>query len=1262
MGSFPYHKLYSAKAVYEFHVAKNLRLKYQFDKSLFSINGDLIIANFRLARELSNKINEKRKSEGKNDHLITAGLINAVGLMHEIFHFLIRWYEEKENPGVLKRTLNSLYQHLGEKELDQVFLKYVEEFPPLDVHLGKITAEDYLSSSTNDKPNNEIVLEELILLQLENINPAGKLLEEFYSDKNISEKTKYIELLDEAENYLTTEKTLGSEKLPLIQFLRKPIITNPHNLEGQLDYILTKWGVYVHDVFRKRILSGKDLIQEDIKLFIQHGGGEKGTPPVPDFKQLKDYYEYLKSKLKSGAELSDYESAFYHSEYEKFTLDTDWMPKVVMIAKNSYVWLDQLSKKYRRHIHRLDQIPDEELDRLASWNFTALWFIGIWERSSASKKIKHITGNVEAISSAYSLYDYVIANELGGEEAFQNLKERAWKRGIRIASDMVPNHTGIYSKWVVEKPDYFIQTSYPPFPGYSFTGPNLSDDDRVEIRIEDKYYSRQDAAVVFQRRDRYTGDVRYIYHGNDGTHMPWNDTAQLNLLIPEVRESLIQTIMHVARKFPIIRFDAAMTLAKKHYQRLWFPVPGTGGAIPSRSDFAMSRQDFDKAMPNEFWRELVDRINSEMPNTLLLAEAFWLMEGYFVRTLGMHRVYNSAFMHMLMKEENDKYHDLIKNTLDFNPEILKRYVNFMSNPDEETAVNQFGKGDKYFGIAMLMVTLPGLPMFGHGQIEGFAEKYGMEYKRAYYDENVDEYLVHRHEQEIFPLMKKRYLFAQVADFEFFEFIDEFGNINFNVFAFTNRFGNEKAFVIFNNAYAECKGTINYSVPKSVTVKDGSKYLAKTKLGDALQLKYDYKFFYICRDHKTNLEHLFSGKDILDHGFFLHLQGYQYKVFMDFREVYDTNGIYEKLYHWLQGRGVPSIENAIKEHKLIPVNRVFDELFSEQIFNEVNSFCFESEKSKRKSLTPANALTKTENLIAEINRIENIPLSKEEIIKKLKDDLLGVKYFSTNWNKALQETKTRKSLAEINNSLTIFNSNAVQNRQVLFILNFIKHLNGANSHKHDNENLFDRLWIGKKLSGLFDTFHFSHDIKERNIGLIRCLSFHSELLNLELDGKKNKKVRSQKEKISAKGRSVAQGKNDKTEFNFEAVILNQIFESYLIRDYLNYNEYDGIFYYSKERFENLMDWLFTLNTISFAAKLLANESLFKKKTVKKRKSVYKDEDKDEDEDKDNDKDEDLRKRILSQIKKNYEFFNNFKKASDEAGYKVEDLIKSFENKN
>jgi hypothetical protein len=178
-----------------------------------------------------------------------------------------------------------------------------------------------------------------------------------------------------------------------------------------------------------------------------------------------------------------------------------------------------------------------------------------------------------------------------------------------------------------------------------------------------------------------------------------------------------------------------MTLAKKHIERLWYPEPGQGGAIPSRAEHAMSKAAFDAAMPVEFWREVVDRVAAEVPDTLLLAEAFWLMEGYFVRTLGMHRVYNSAFMNMLRDEKNADYRLVVKDTLEFDPEILKRYVNFMSNPDEKTAVDQFGTGDKYFGIATLMATMPGLPMIGHGQVEGFAEKYGMEFRRAYWDEH-----------------------------------------------------------------------------------------------------------------------------------------------------------------------------------------------------------------------------------------------------------------------------------------------------------------------------------------------------------------------------------------------------------------------------------------------------------------------------------------------------------------------------------------------
>jgi hypothetical protein len=90
------------------------------------------------------------------------------------------------------------------------------------------------------------------------------------------------------------------------------------------------------------------------------------------------------------------------------------MPRLVLLAKNTLVWLDQLSKQYKKPITRLDQIPDEELDLLASRGFTGLWLIGLWERSQASARIKQMCGNPDAVSSAYSLARYEIANEIGG--------------------------------------------------------------------------------------------------------------------------------------------------------------------------------------------------------------------------------------------------------------------------------------------------------------------------------------------------------------------------------------------------------------------------------------------------------------------------------------------------------------------------------------------------------------------------------------------------------------------------------------------------------------------------------------------------------------------------------------------------------------------------------------------------------------------------------------------------------------------------------
>ena len=887
---------------YGYLVSQEAWLRYHFDHFPLDRSATRSVQRVQAARLLADRVNAHRDFAQPGTQPARAGEVLAMGLLTDILRYVATLYCAVSYPGVAQQGIEWVRQQTNDATVERPAPMFVGLYPPLSVREGTHNADDFLRGASAALTHREAVALEMILLRLSVENTALKHYRELFDDTALEKACGYCTLIEYLHAFFSTQPPFPDTDQTLDALLRAPMKSSPDSIMGQLDYIRTHW----------RTLLPMDLLEE---LELAHGvlkeeNAMRGLGPGP--------LEALRFGI-HGEDMG-------YEEFEAFSVDKDWMPNLVLIAKCVYVWLDQLSKKHERHIHRLDQIPNEELDRLARWGFTGLWLIGLWERSEASRTIKRIMGNPEAAASAYSLYDYDIAADLGGEEAYLDLKQRAEQRGIRLASDMVPNHMGIYSRWVIEHPDWFVQSTHPPFPGYQFTGTNLSSDERVGLYIEDGYWEHRDAAVVFKRVDHWTGDTRYIYHGNDGTSMPWNDTAQLNFMLPEVREAVAQTILHVARKFSVIRFDAAMTLAKRHYQRLWFPKPGDAGAIPSRAEHGMSKAEFDAAFPKEFWRDVVDRVAQEAPDTLLLAEAFWLMEGYFVRTLGMHRVYNSAFMNMLKMEDNAKYRQTIKNVLEFSPEVLQRFVNFMNNPDEDTAEAQFGKGDKYIGVAALMVTMPGLPMFGHGQIEGFCEKYGMEYRRAYWDEKVDEGLVYRHEREIFPLMRKRHLFSGAHQFAFFDFETPEGWVDENVYAYANRSGDEGALVVYNNAYQATRGSLRMSTPSNKGAADQPE-LHRLTPAEALQLNTSETTYYICRDYRTGLEYLHYARDIAAHGLYFELSGYQYYALLDWREVNDFDCSWGRLHGKLNGAGVPSVQEAYLEMNLASIIEPFCDMMT-----------------------------------------------------------------------------------------------------------------------------------------------------------------------------------------------------------------------------------------------------------------------------------------------------------------------------------------------
>lgn len=1096
----------------EFHISRQSRDLYQFDQQLYAFDGNVIFANFHAVRLFVQKMNQKRDLLHYPEQAIKAGQVNALGLIDEILHYVLSLYRQQVNPLVFAEALTWLEERLGAPAVDKALLAFTRQFPPLNVYLQAETEEQYLAGKAKDgTPTRQTTLEEMLMLWVTNKNPASAPYQELFDDQTLQAWTSYRAIIEELYQYFETQPPFGPDQENLMDMLRSPAIAVPHSLTGQLEYIRSRWGNLLGS-YLYRLLSSLDLLKEEEKLSFTG----PGPIAIPTYDRLGDR--------------------------ENFSPDRDWMPRLVMVAKNTYVWLSQLSDKYDTSITRLDQIPDQELDTLAHWGYTGLWLIGLWERSLASARIKQLCGNPEAISSAYSLYSYEIAADLGGEEAYRNLRDRAWQRGIRLASDMVPNHMAIDSWWVVEHPEWFLSLPYAPFPSYTFNGPNLSSDARASIYLEDHYYTRSDAAVVFKRVDHQNGSTQYIYHGNDGTSMPWNDTAQLNYLNPDVREQVIQTILAVARRFPIIRFDAAMTLAKKHYQRLWFPEPGSGGDIATRAEHGMTREQFDALFTNEFWRDVVERVAQEAPDTLLLAEAFWMMESYFVRTLGMHRVYNSAFMNILRDEENAKYRLIMKNTLEFDPEILKRFVNFMNNPDERTAIDQFGDGDKYFGICTLMVTMPGLPMFGHGQVEGFSEKYGMEFKKAYWDEKPRPDLLSRHERQIFPLLHRRAEFAGIENFRLFDFFTPGGTVDENVFAYANGLGSQHNLVVYHNRYGSTQGYIRISA--AFNPKDGTDALQQTALKDALGLVPQPHSFVILRDQSSNLEYLRPAQELIDMGLYLELNAYDCHVFVDIRQVQDDEwSSYQHLYEYLGRRGVPDMQHALTELLLQPVLNPFHLIANQGYFQ----FLLDARLNRMLLKLPDHLLSeaghKYANFLNGIQTLTGTSLAQQSLQDRLTRGLetllswpvIDQTHYPLPGGKIYQA-----SLAELKNGL----KGDPDRWLILTGFLFVRDIGKTSSENNPAEQSLSRFqeWrLAAALAESYQAFGFEEEHALSMVNLVQLLIREQNWLQ----------------------------KRQKTSL---AATLEAWLSSSEIQRFLGINRHKGILWYNQESFEELVWWM------------------------------------------------------------------------------------------
>ena len=311
-----------------FPLRRDARTRYTFDAPTFS--------QFAHARELSAKVNATRDLESQPHRTVRSGRLAAAALLDEIFAHAIALYCEEIEGDALEEAPSFLEENVGAREIAEL--------------LGELRAQFEMPKARPD------AIEVGVRLRLANLNPALSTFDELFDDADLP--APWLLTWTALDNYFAALPGFGPDELPLLQFLLAPILAHPDSIDEQLKFMLKRWGRII-EPFAARLLTHLDVIREE----------EKPTFFGPGPSHVADY-------SRGGSNVVGMD------EHEAFSPDREWMPRVVLLAKSTYVWLDQLSKKYERHIYRLDQVPDEELDELASYGITGLvadWFVATLE-------------------------------------------------------------------------------------------------------------------------------------------------------------------------------------------------------------------------------------------------------------------------------------------------------------------------------------------------------------------------------------------------------------------------------------------------------------------------------------------------------------------------------------------------------------------------------------------------------------------------------------------------------------------------------------------------------------------------------------------------------------------------------------------------------------------------------------------------------------------------------------------------------------------
>jgi hypothetical protein len=328
------------------------------------------------------------------------------------------------------------------------------------------------------------------------------------------------------------------------------------------------------------------------------------------------------------------------------------------------------------------------------------------------------------------------------------------------------------------------------------------------------------------------------------------------------------------------------------------------------------------------------------------------------------------------------------------------------------------------------------------------------------------------------------------------------------------------------------------------------------LGEGLGLHNQDDYFCIFRDHISGLEYIRSSRELHDKGLYVELGAYKCNVFLDFREVQDNVWHhYGHLAAYLNGRGVPSIDEALKETFLQPIHQAFKELANATMFRRLMDARLTEPAGQLDQSLLEEVEQKTLHLLQEIEQFTGATADTSVLAREMRRELEALLELPVLEGRApWSEAEAYQTVAEY---LTAGLDGDVHTWGCLlgwWCVHSLGKTVGETGFEGQSRSWIDEWLLGKVLVGALQDLGLDEPAAWQAVALIKVLTSHQRWFALESP--------------DTHARAYP--------------ILETLLRDDEVQRFLQVNRYQDVLWFNQEALEQLLWWLLLVAEIHTAA--------------------------------------------------------------------------------